>query len=307
MTRVLVTGGAGFVGVPLVAELLRRGHEVAVLDDFSVGARERLAPLTGAQVFEADLRDRSAVVSAVEQAGPTAIVHLAARHFIPWCEANPEQTDAINVQGTRELLEATQTTGVRAILLASTADLYQPGMHPHSEADRLAPPSVYGRSKLAAERLLSEHAQHHPQTTTRALRLFNVYGPGETNPHVLPAILAQLHSGDTLALGNTEARRDWLFVDDAVRAITDLLELAEGDGPVNIAGGRPASVDELVEALRSITGRDLRVRRDPARMRPSDRPVLVAGLSRLRELLPRFSPTPLEDGLRATLAAEGLV
>ena len=301
-----MTGGAGFIGVPLVAELRRRGHEVAVLDDFSVGARERLAPLAGVHVLEADLRDREAVARAVEQAEPTAIAHLAARHFIPWCEANPEQTDAINVHGTRHLLEATRATGVRRILLASTADLYEPGTRPHSESDRLAPPSVYGRSKLAAERLLAEHAERNPETVTQALRLFNVYGPGETNPHVLPAILEQLHAGDALALGNTQARRDWLFVDDAVRAIAGLLELPDGRGPVNVAGGRAASVDDLLDALRAITGRDLRVRRDPARMRPSDRPVLAADLSRLREVLPGFSATPLEQGLRATLAAEGL-
>jgi len=307
VTRVLVTGGAGFVGVPLTAGLLHRGHEVTVLDDFSVGPRERLTPLTGAHVVEADLRDRTAVARAVEQAGPAVIVHLAARHFIPWCEANPEQTEAINVQGTRHLLEAAEHAGVRTILLASTADVYRPARDPHRESDTLASPSAYGRSKLAAERLLAEHAERHPATVTRALRLFNVYGPGETNPHVLPAILEQLRAGDVLALGNTEARRDWLFVDDAVSAIAGLLELPDGRGAVNVAGGRAASVDELIDALRVITGRDLRVQRDPARMRPSDRPVLAADLSRLHELLPGFSATALERGLRATLAAEGLL
>ena len=306
MTRVLVTGGAGFIGVPLVAELRRRGHDVAVLDDFSVGARERLAPPAGVHVLEADLRDRGAVDSAVEQAEPTVIAHLAARHFIPWCEAHPAETHAVNVLGTANLLEAAGETGVGRILLASTADVYVPATHPHAESDPMAASSAYGASKLVAEELLASHLHRHPEASGAALRLFNVYGPGETNPHVLPTILEQLHAGDALALGNTQARRDWLFVDDAVRVIAGLLELPGADGPVNVAGGRPASVDELLDALRSITGRDLSVRRDPARMRPSDRPVLAADLSRLRELLPGFSATPLEQGLRATLAAEGL-
>lgn len=307
MTDVLVTGGAGFVGVALVAELTRRGHEVAVLDDFSAAGRARLERPGGEdpRVLEADLRERDAVVGAVEACRPTVIVHLAARHYLPWCEANPAETHAINVVGTANLLEAAGETGVGRILLASTADVYVPATHPHPESDPLAASSAYGASKLVAEELLAAHLHRHPEASAAALRLFNVYGPGETNPHVLPAILEQLHAGDVLRLGNTEARRDWLYVEDAARAIAGLLELAPGE-PVNIAGGNSASVDELIEVIAGITGRDPRVERDPERMRPSDRPMLAADLTRLGELLPDFTPTTLEEGLRRTLAAEGL-
>jgi UDP-glucose 4-epimerase len=308
VSRVLVTGGAGFVGVALIAELTRRGHVVAVLDDFSGAERARLDPLAGPDglgVHEADLRDHVTAASAVAAARPEAIVHLAARHYIPWCEANPAETHAINVEGTENLLEAAGTVGVERILLASTADVYAPGTRPHAESDRLAPPSVYGASKLAAEERLAAHLARHPDATGRALRLFNVYGPGETNPHVLPAILEQLHAGDVLELGNTDARRDWLYVGDAARAIAGLLDLP-GREPVNLAGGRAASVGELIEAIARITGRELRVEHDPERMRPSDRPVLAADLTRLGGLLPDFTPTVLDEGLRRTLEAEDL-
>ena len=318
---VLVTGGAGFLGVALVSELARQGHAVAVLDDFSGAKRTRLeppagphgSPLHGARVRavdlrlrEADLRDRAAVEDAIAELAPAAIVHLAARHYIPWCEANPEQTHAINVEGTANLLAAAGAAGVDRLLLASTADVYAPARRRHAESDRLAPPSVYGASKLAAERLLAAHLARHPGAEGRALRLFNVYGPGETNPHVLPAILEQLHAGDVLRLGRTDARRGWIFVEDAARAFAALLELP-GSDPVNLAGDRAASVDELIAVIARITGRPLRIERDPERMRPSDRPVLAADLARMRDLLPGFAPTALEEGLRRTLVAEGLV
>jgi len=277
-----------------------------VLDDFSGAARERLgSPADGPPVFDADLRDREAVAAAVAQGRPTAIVHLAARHYIPWCEANPAETHAINVEGTANLLEAAGAAGVERILIASTGDVYVPSTEPHAEGAPVAARSVYSASKLAAEELLAAHLARHPETGGRAVRLFNVYGPGETNPHVLPAILEQLHAGDVLRLGNTEARRDWLYVEDAARAIAGLVD-APGDEPVNLAGGRAASVDELIALIAQITGRELRVERDPERMRPSDRPVLAADLTRLRRLLPDFTPTPLEEGLRRTLAAVGL-
>lgn len=308
MSAVLVTGGAGFVGVALVAELAARGQAVTVLDDFSGAARTRLDRFAGPDgplVLEADLRDRDAVAEAVAGGRLAAIVHLAARHYIPWCEAHPAETHAINVEGTANLLDAAGAAGVPRILIASTADVYAPGEQPHTESDRLAPPSVYGVSKLTAEELLAAHLDRHPDASGRAVRLFNVYGPGETNPHVLPAIFEQLHAGDVLRLGNIEARRDWLYAEDAARAIAGLLELP-GGGALNLAGGRAASVDELIEAIARITGRDLRVAHDPERMRPSDRPVLAADLTRLRELLPDFAPTALEEGLRRTLEAEGL-
>lgn len=308
MSRVLVTGGAGFVGVPLVVELRRRGREVAVLDDFSGAGRERIEPLAGGgggALLDADLRDRDAVAAAVAQSRPAAIVHLAARHYIPWCEANPAETQAVNVEGTANLLDAAGAAGVERILIASTGDVYVPADRPHAESDSVAARSIYSASKLAAEELLAAHLSRHPETGGRAVRLFNLYGPGETTPHVLPAILEQLHAGDVLRLGNTEARRDWIYVEDAARAIAGLLDTPGGE-PVNLAGGRPASVDGLIAAIAAITGRELRVERDPERMRPSDRPVLAADLTRLRELLPDFVPTPLEEGLRRTLAAEGL-
>jgi UDP-glucose 4-epimerase len=294
---VLVTGAAGFIGAPLAAELLRRGERVVGLDDFSIGAQTRLPE--GIDVVSADLRDRDAVRRAVGEAEPRAVVHLAARHFVPWCEAHPEETRAVNVEGTRNLVEALAGDG--RLVFASTGDVYAPAAAPHRESDPTRPEGVYGESKLAGEELVAAHP------SALSLRLFNVYGPGETNPHVLPAILEQLRRGDTLRLGNVDSRRDFVFVGDAVAAIAALLARPDATGALNVAGGEPRSVTELVDRLGRLTGRRLEVELDPRRMRRTDRAVLAGDAARLRGLLPELRLTGIDDGLRRTLAAEGLV
>jgi UDP-glucose 4-epimerase len=299
---VLVTGAAGFIGAPLVRELLRRGEHVVALDNFGVGARARLEappPSDGLTIVTGDVRDRQAVRSAVSEAAPRAVVHLAARHFIPWCEAHPDETVAVNVEGTRNVLEAAAGTG--RLVFASTGDVYAPANLPQRESGPSGPRGVYGQSKLEGERLV---AAHH---SACSLRLFNVYGPGETNAHVLPTMFEQLRHGDTLRLGNLHTRRDYVFLDDVVTVIADLLDRPEAQDELNVGSGEAWSVGELVQRLRRITGRPLEVKVDPERVRASDRPVLVADVASLRTLLPELRVTHIDEGLRSTLLAESLL
>jgi UDP-glucose 4-epimerase len=302
---VLVTGAAGFIGAPLVRSLLEGGYRVVAVEDFSVGSRERMAGLD-VSVVEADVRDTDALARAVASASPWGVVHLAALHFIPDCIARPDETVARNVLGTQSLLDALAAAPPERLLFASTGDVYAPSSEPRRESDPTEPINVYGRSKLDAERLIELFAARHPGSAARSARLFNVYGPGETNPHVVPEILRQLREGDTLRLGNVDASRDWVFLDDAVAALVGLLENGGGSGPVNVASGEATSVRELVELFARLTDRPLRIETDPERLRPVDRPLLLADPSLLRALLPSQRPTPLEQGLERLLATEGL-
>jgi UDP-glucose 4-epimerase len=285
-----VTGGAGFIGVPTVRALLAREAEVVVMDNFAVGRRESIAALD-VEVLEADLRDADAVA----RARADVVVHLAALHFIPYCAAHPAETIAVNVLGTQHVLDA---AGDARVVFASTGDVYRPSERPHAESDPVEATSVYGASKLAGEHLL--HARGRDSVV---LRFFNAIGPGETNPHVLPEILAQLRAGDVLHLGTTSSQRDYIDVDD-IAEVCARAALGEGTGTINVGAGRPASVDDLLELVREITGRPLRVEVDEARMRPVDRPVLAASTERLRAQFPGFEPTPLRDALERTLAAD---
>jgi UDP-glucose 4-epimerase len=308
--RVLVTGAAGFVGIPVTRRLLGRGYEVAALDNFSVGSRERLeAALAGGsgRVIEADLRNASDVQRAVADARPWGIIHLAALHFIPYCVAHPAEALAVNGTGTQHLLDALETTDARRLVFASTADVYEPSEEPHDELDKVGPINVYGATKLLGEQLVGFHRTRQPDLASVVARMFNVYGPGETNPHVLPAIFEQLRTSNVLSLGNMKPRRDYIFVEDMADALVGLLESAPAGATVNVGPGRSWSVEELVRILERLLDRQIVVETDPARVRRSDRPRLEARNERLRSILPEFEPSPLEAGLAATLRELGLI
>jgi UDP-glucose 4-epimerase len=308
--RVLVTGAAGFVGIPVTKALLGRGFEVVALDDFSVGSRELLeAALDGdaGSIAEADLRDAEAVKRAVAEAQPWGVIHLAALHFIPYCVAHPAEAIAVNVSGTQHLLDALLEAEPRRLVFASTADVYRPSETPHAETHATGPINVYGATKLVGEQLVEYHRARQPELQSVVGRLFNVYGPGETNPHVMPAIFDQLRASRVLSLGNLTPRRDYIFVADMAEALTGLLTEAPAETTVNVGTGKSTSVEELLGTLELLLGGDLEVRVDPDRVRPSDRPRLQASTERLRSILPGFEPVALEDGLKATLEAIGLL
>jgi UDP-glucose 4-epimerase len=308
--RVLVTGAAGFVGIPVTKALLGRGFEVVALDNFNVGSRDLLEEAIEGRpgsIVEADLRDAEAVKRAVAGAAPWGVIHLAALHFIPYCVAHPAEAVAVNVSGTQHLLDALLEAEPRRLVFASTADVYRPSQTPHAEVHPTGPINVYGATKLVGEQLVEFHRSRQPELESVVGRLFNVYGPGETNPHVMPAIFDQLRKSRVLSLGNLTPRRDYIFVADMAEALTELLTGAPAETTVNVGTGRSTSVEELLRSLELLLGGDLEIRIDPARVRPSDRPRLQASTGRLRSILPGFEPVALEDGLRATLGAVGLL
>jgi UDP-glucose 4-epimerase len=301
--RVLVTGAAGFVGIPVTKALLARGFEVVALDNFGVGSEAALREAIGdgpGRIAEVDLRDADGVRRAVADAAPWGIIHLAALHFIPYCVEHPGEAVAVNVGGTQHLLDGLLDADPRRIVFASTADVYAPSEVPHAEHHPVGPINVYGATKLVGEQLVSFHRERQPQLETVVGRLFNVYGPGETNPHVMPAIFGQLETSRTLALGNMTPRRDYIYVGDMANALVSLLTDAPDRTTVNVGTGRSTSVADVVKLIEDLLG-PLEIQTDPAKVRRSDRPRLQADTTRLSSVLPEFRTVDLRDGLRATL------
>ncbi len=299
--KILITGGNGYVGRAL-CRLLAPNHSVRVIDSLRYGPSRLNEPaLAGVELVRADIRSTTQLREALADFQPEAIVHLAAIHFIPECEGDPELAVSTNVVGTVNLLQYCPPRC--RFVFASSGAVYHPEDHPHLEdSSPLGPLDVYGLTKLQGEEYTRYFATLRGFPAVVA-RLFNVVGPGETNPHVLPEIVAQLKAGRTeLLLGNLDPRRDYIHVSDAAAGFAALALV--GDVPigttatVNLGTGQTASVHEILELLSTISGISIRVVLDPARLRRVDRPFLAADTRRIRE---RFGWSPVRtmaDALR---------
>jgi UDP-glucose 4-epimerase len=306
MMRCLVTGGCGFVGSALVRRLLAESCEVVVVDDFSRGSRENLGPdQDRVAVIEQDVTSSLSRIFSSFQ--PEAVFHLAALHFIPDCDADPARCLRVNVDGTRSVLKA--AAGLRgpvSLVLASSAAVYAPADGAHQEQeDALGPVDVYGYSKLWTEELGNGFAAR-TGTGVGIARLFNVFGPGETNAHFIPSLISQLKAGESVRLGNLSSKRDYVFVDDVADALLRLARYCVDshcvDGKaatVNIGSGRAYAGSEVVGALAGFASADVAPIIDPSRLRPVDRPILLADPTLAQKLLDWAPRTSLTDGLRA--------
>lgn len=285
---VLVTGGIGYVGRELVRQLVaERDCEIHVLDNLTSG-EHRLAHMEQKEfvLHRHDIRDADAVAELLGEIKPAIIYHLAAVHFIPACEAAPGDAVAINVAGTVNLLNAAPA-GAKFVF-ASSAAVYRPLPDAHLERNEdLGPVDIYGYTKLHGEHFVQHY---HNQNKVRGVivRLFNVVGPGETNPHLVPAIIGQLASGERqLALGNLFPHRDYIDVNDVAFGFRALAknDTFEG-GPLisNLGTGHTHSVGDVVAMIAAAAGVKLEIQQDPARMRAVDRPMLRASIQKLKQI-----------------------
>lgn len=303
--KLLLTGGAGYVGSACLRHLLGRGHEVFAFDDLSQGHR---GAVPGDRLIEGVLEDGDAIRGALRESGAVGVMHFAASTNVGESVANPERYYRNNLAGTRSLLDAMRDTGVRRFLFSSTCGVYGDSpATPMSEQTALDPCSPYARTKVAAEWMVRDYAEAYGLGFT-ILRYFNAAGAdadgehGEDHDpetHLIPICLqVALGQRDGVSIfGNDYATRDGTCVRDYVH-VADLAsahELAmaatdEGTRELfNVGTGRGASVLEVVEACRSVTGHAIPTRVAPRR--PGDPPELIADAARIGERLgwePRF-------------------
>lgn len=275
--RVLITGATGFVGTHLVSHLLARGDEV--VGTFT-GIHPDPAPVS---MHPLDVLDERGMARLVRTFDPEAIIHLAGLAHVGASWEQPAEYFRVNVLGTESLLAAAEG---RRVVLASSAEVYGPvpeGEQPIHEDRPLAPASPYAMTKACAERLAA------PRGAIIA-RTFNLIGPGQTPKFALPTFARQLaaiargEQAPVLKTGNLSARRDFLHVADGVAAYRLLLERGEPGKAYNVSSGRAMSIAEVLERLRAISGVEARIETDPARLRPTDPPLLVGHALRLGEL-----------------------
>lgn len=295
--KLLVTGGAGYVGSVVAAQLVRAGHETVVLDDLSKGHRG--AVTEGARFVEGSLLDRTFVEKTI-RGGFDGVLHFAALSLVAESVEQPERYYRNNVGGTLNLLEAMGEAGVRRFVFSSTAAVYgEPGEVPIPETAPTNPTNPYGGSKLAVDRLIGDVARARGLAAT-SLRYFNVAGTsgrfGEDHhpeTHLIPIVLqAAAGRRDAVKVFGTDyptpdgtAVRDFIHIEDLGRAHLLALEATEpGEHRVyNLGNGAGFSVLQVVEAARAATG--VHITAEEAPRRAGDPPELVASSRKIRQEL----------------------
>lgn len=294
--KLLVTGGAGYIGSVVAAQLIEDGHEVAVLDDLSTGYTEAVPP--GAKFIQGDLRaDGPAALAGVD-----AVLHFAARSLVGESVAQPAQYWLANLGGTLALLEAMRAARVGSIVFSSTAATYgEPESVPIAETAPPRPTNPYGASKLAVDTALAEYARMHGLAAI-SLRYFNVAGAyrerggnwlGERHDpetHLIPNVLGTALTGDgELSIFGDDyptpdgtCVRDYIHVSDLARAhLLALGACTPGTHRIfNLGSGSGFSNREVLAACRDVTGRDIPARMAPRR--PGDPAVLIASSDLIR-------------------------
>jgi len=307
--RIAVIGGAGFTGSHLVSALLELRNDVLVYDNhFTREGRAELPWLGRVDAVEGDITDGPKLHRELLRFAPDVLCHLAALHYIPYCDQHPAETLRVNVEGTLNvMLAAAEIKLLKGILFASSVAVYAPTDAYHAEADQPAPSDIYGLSKWLAEQVVEQYARHL-KVSHLSLRFANLFGPGETNPHVVPAVLGQLLDGaETLHLGRTDPSRDFLYVSDVVEAILLAIPYAmrqEVHQVLNLGPGREWPVQEAVDILCDLSGKKIHVIRDEGRVRAVDRMHLRADITRARQLLGWEPRHDLRTGLHKTFEIE---
>jgi len=302
MSRILVTGGAGFIGSNLTKFLLDKGFDVVVLDNFSTGSKENIEDIKDkVEILELDVRNIEDLRKNLKNID--YIFHLAAFVSVPESVEKRCETFEINVRGTRNILDIAKEIGVKKVVIPSSAAVYgdDPEL-PKTEDSELIPKSPYAESKIMDERLVKDYSK---DIETAALRLFNVYGlnqnPDSPYAAVIPIFIKRALEGkDLIIYGNGKQTRDFIYVKDVCEAFLLTLSTTLHGDIINIGSGKELSINELAEKIIELTNSNSKINYEDAR--PGDILRSVADITLSKEKLnfkPKYS---LEDGLKELLA-----
>ena len=302
--RILVTGGAGFIGSHLVEKLLATGHEVAILDDFNdfYDPQIKHANIAGfakdAAIHHIDLRDSASVRNVFQRAKFETIAHLAARAGVRPSIQHPQLYCDTNVSGTLHLLDAARVTGVERFIFASSSSVYGSSKTvPFSEDQHLTQTlSPYAATKIAAEFFCSTYAHLYPMRVV-SLRYFTVYGPRQRPDLAIHQFTRRIYAGEPIEqFGDGTTRRDYTFIDDVIQGTMAALKY---DGPrfdiFNLGESDTIQLKDLISAIENALGKKAKINRLPEQ--PGDMPLTCADISKARKLLGYNPTTRFSDGL----------
>lgn len=298
--RVVVTGGAGFIGSHVADAFVARGDDVLVVDDLSSGKRERVPD--AAELAELDIADGAALRTSLEDFGVQLICHLAAQSSVTVSVTDPDLDFASNVRGTFNICQTAAALGAKVVFASTGGALYGNDVEtiPTPEQQVPKPLSQYGASKLAGEAFVATQARSDALSHV-VLRLGNVYGPRQ-NPHGEAGVVAifsdRLIRGETpIVFGHGKPTRDYVHVVDVVRAFTSAVD-ADLPGTFNIGWGRETSVLELLDIVQRAAGTTIEPQLEPLRAGELDRSAIDSRLA--AEVLAWRPEIDLDDGITET-------
>jgi UDP-glucuronate 4-epimerase len=302
--RILVTGGAGFIGSHLVEKLLGAGHQVVILDDFNDFYDPRIKHgniagfATDVGVYHVDLRDSESVRSVFRREKVGAIAHIAARAGVRPSIQHPRLYYDTNVIGTLHLLEAARVTGVQRFVFASSSSVYGASKTvPFSEDQPLIQTlSPYAATKLAGEVLCSTYSNLY-QMRVVALRYFTVYGPRQRPDLAIHKFTRRIYTGQPIdQFGDGSTRRDYTYIDDIIQGTMAALDYS---GPLydvfNLGESQTIELRNLISAIEDALGKKAKINQLPEQ--PGDMPLTYADISKARKLLGYNPTTKLSEGL----------
>ena len=302
--RILVTGGAGFIGSHLVDKLLAAGHEVAILDDFNdfYDPQIKQANISGfakdTAIHHVDLRDSGAVRNLFHRAKFDTIAHLAARAGVRPSIQCPQLYYDTNVTGTLHLLEAARVTDVERFIFASSSSVYGASRTvPFSEDQPLTQTlSPYAATKIAGEFLCSTYS-HLYKLRVVALRYFTVYGPRQRPDLAIHQFTRRIYAGKSIdQFGDGTTRRDYTYIDDVIQGTMAALKY---QGPrfdiFNLGESETVQLKDLIVAIENTVGKKAKINQLPEQ--PGDMPLTCADISKARKLLGYNPTTQLGEGL----------
>ncbi len=315
MSKILVTGGAGYIGAHVCEVLTADGYEVRVFDDFSNGLKRRIAGRFS-DLFEGDVTDREALLKALE--GIDGVIHLAAKKAVEESVANPLKYYSNNVGGTLNLLAAMSLRGVKKLVFSSSAAVYSPNDKPAiEESDPTVPLSPYGATKLLSEQVISNVSKAEGISAI-SLRYFNVVGSSRveygdnSKDNLVPKVFAAYKRGDRPEIYGSDyptkdgtCIRDYIHVGDLAEAHLAAYKKVERelvDEVYNVGSGTGYSVKEMMDQMAKSMGVDLNPKYSPRRA--GDSPQLISSTAKIERELGWKPKATLEEMIESAWAAE---
>ncbi len=299
--RVLVTGGAGFIGSHLVKVLLRAGHFVRVLDNFSTGSMDNIVDVArDVEIVVGDVRDYSVVEKCVR--GVDVVIHLAALIDVAESIERPDLYFEVNVIGTHNIAKACR--GVNVLIFASSSSVYgDPLKIPIPEDHLLSPRSPYAASKAAGEALIQAFSSIYGYRPI-ILRIFNVYGPKQSRAYagvVIEFIRRVLRREPPIIYGDGEQTRDFIHISDVIDAIMKAMSIERARGVFNIGSGKAVTINQLAKLiLKTLNREDLKPVYAPPR--PGDIKHSIADITKSRKILGFEPKISLEEGIKTLIS-----